>query len=517
MSEFDSKRKVGFYIRVSTERQAKVKEGSLKNQKQMLIAELNKRNMQYNNWGELIEIYVDEGISGKDINRPAFQKMLNDIRMGKIDTVMFTELTRLSRSLKDFLNIFEFTQKFNCDLICLKTDIDTTTPYKNLITKILMVVGEFEREITSQRTSINAYERSKRGLANGGYTPFGYKRDTKNKGYFLVDKKEAKIVQEIFKTYLKEKSIKKTLEKINLKYPDLKFKRNKIYTILTNKAYIGIREINKRDKSKYEEVKAVWESIIDESVFNQVAKLLKENRDKFHIKASKHFNYFLSGLFVCGKCGKTFHGESAYSKTHKRHYYYTHKCNGDGISRIDAEILNNQVLDWLKEISTNQEKFNQLQEQGIQRINNRIKFLFNSLDKLNSEIKGLEEEGNSLILELPKAKSNIVKSKIEKMIIELEKKREEIKEKQIYIKSEIEELKEILKQKDKLFNEYKEEIQKVLASKLKNELKEKIQKIISFVRLEGSKIKIALSSVNSRGLVRLEFASAPRDGLEPPT
>ena len=136
MSDFNSKRKVAFYIRVSTERQAKVKEGSLKNQKQMLLAELNKRNMQYNHWGELIEIYVDEGISGKDINRPAFQKMLNDIRMGKIDTVMFTELTRLSRSLKDFLNIFEFTQKFNCDLICLKTDIDTTTPYKNLISSI---------------------------------------------------------------------------------------------------------------------------------------------------------------------------------------------------------------------------------------------------------------------------------------------------------------------------------------------------------------------------------------------
>lgn len=92
--------------------------------------------------------------------------MLKDIEIGQINTVMFTELSRLSRSLKDFLSIFEFAQAHDCDLICLKTDIDTTSPYKNLITKILMVFAEFEREMTSQRTSSNAYERIKRGLAS---------------------------------------------------------------------------------------------------------------------------------------------------------------------------------------------------------------------------------------------------------------------------------------------------------------------------------------------------------------
>jgi len=51
-------------------------------------------------------------------------------RTGKIQAVMFTELSRLSRSLKDFLNIFEFAQKNRCDLVCLKTKIDTTSPYK---------------------------------------------------------------------------------------------------------------------------------------------------------------------------------------------------------------------------------------------------------------------------------------------------------------------------------------------------------------------------------------------------
>jgi site-specific DNA recombinase len=115
-----------------------------------------------------VESYVDEGISAKTTNRPAFQRLMRDIELGRVDTVMFTELSRLSRSLKDFLNIFEFAQRHACDLVCLKTEIDTTSPYQGLVTKILIVFSEFEREMTSHRTAVNAYERSKRGLPTEG-------------------------------------------------------------------------------------------------------------------------------------------------------------------------------------------------------------------------------------------------------------------------------------------------------------------------------------------------------------
>lgn len=107
-------RSVGFYVRVSTERQAKVKEGSLKNQEQMLRAELGRRNDREKDWGSFVATYVDEGLSGKDTNRPAFQRLMRDIELGRINTVMFTELSRLSRSLKDFLSIFEFAQSHGC-------------------------------------------------------------------------------------------------------------------------------------------------------------------------------------------------------------------------------------------------------------------------------------------------------------------------------------------------------------------------------------------------------------------
>ena len=147
----DSTRRVGFYIRVSTERQAKVEEGSLKNQEQMLRTELARRNGFEAKWGSFVASYVDDGISGKTTNRPAFRRLMRDIELGRIDTVMFTELSRLSRSLKDFLSIFEFAQVHGADLVCLKTEIDTTSPYQELVTKILMVFCQATSMLTPRR------------------------------------------------------------------------------------------------------------------------------------------------------------------------------------------------------------------------------------------------------------------------------------------------------------------------------------------------------------------------------
>ena len=195
---------------------------------------------------------------------------------------MFTELSRLSRSLKDFLNIFEFAQKHQCDLVCLKTDIDTTSPYKSLITKILMIFAEFEREMTSQRTAANAYERSKRGLANGGVAPLGYRRDKERKGYLVVDEAENTVTQEIFATYLREQSIKRTTEAVrerHQKHVRTRITRSNVYSILTNKAYIGVREINKKGADT-EEVPAVWDAIIDPEIFAQVQEALQKNQDE---------------------------------------------------------------------------------------------------------------------------------------------------------------------------------------------------------------------------------------------
>jgi site-specific DNA recombinase len=528
MSETEGIRKVAFYIRVSTERQARVEEGSLKNQEQMLHTELKRRNEQQAAWGVYVESYVDEGLSGKDTNRPAFQRMLRDIEIGKINAVMFTELSRLSRSLKDFLNIFEFAQKHECGLICLKTEIDTTSPYKSLITKILMIFAEFEREMTSRRTAINAYERSRRGLANGGIAPLGYKRDKHKKGHLFIDEKERKCVEEIFSTYLKEKSIKKTVDYIKYRYggqsPRLRnITRSKIYAILTNKTYIGIREIRKRDKRESEEVTAAWKPIVGIETFTQVQSLLKKNKDRFHAHGTQRYEYLFSGLFRCGLCGEKLQGKSAYSSTSKKHYYYSHKstCAKGGLNRIDAELVHRLVFDWLKDISANGKRFKQLQEKGEERLRQELALLHKERANLEERAEDINSQVEARIRELIKTDSDIVRKTIEQSIEKLKEQNQEIKDKRAYVNHTISCLKELLNNSKDLFKPYGELIKQALAKIDSNnsslKAKASLQSLFAKLSLTPTAIKTALSSVNLKGLVSAVFAVAPPERLELPT
>lgn len=122
---------------------------------------------------------------------------------------------------------------------------------------------------------------------------------------------------------------------------------SRIYGILTNKAYIGIREINKRDKTECEELQAGWKPIIEKELFRKAQTILQENKDRFQSRGSQRYTYLLSGLLRCGQCGELLQGKSAYSRTSKKYYYYSHRstCPKRGLNRVDAEITQGLVLD----------------------------------------------------------------------------------------------------------------------------------------------------------------------------
>jgi site-specific DNA recombinase len=513
----DQPRKVAFYIRVSTERQAKVEEGSLKNQDQILRAELDRRNIQRKGWGAFVESYVDEGISAKTTNRPAFQRLMRDIELGRIDTVMFTELSRLSRSLKDFLNIFEFAQRHACDLVCLKTEIDTTSPYQGLVTKILIVFSEFEREMTSRRTAINAYERSKRGLANGGQTLLGYRRDKKHKGRLLVEETEAEVVRAIFQTYAREKSIRRTTDRIKERFEgkSSRLKRitpGKIYGALTNKAYLAIREIYKRSKESPEEVPAAWPPIITERLFQKTRAILQGYKDRYHRRGHQRYLYLLSGLLICGKCGQKLQGKSAYSSSGKRHRYYAHRstCSQDGLTRIDAEMAQDLVLSWLRNVASKGEKFRELEAQGKERIERQINEMKKEAGRLEVELSGVRKQIEARIQELTRARAAGVRESIEKSIVGLEEERKEMEGRRALVDHSIAELEGFFSGDRSLFADYRSRIQEVL-KKYEDERKTGLAGLISSLLLQEGGIKIALSSVNQKALRSTAFVSAPPD------
>ncbi len=523
MSSAAPQRKVAFYIRVSTERQAKVEEGSLKNQDQMLRAELDRRNLQHKDWGAFVESYVDEGISAKTTNRPAFQRLMRDIELGRIDTVMFTELSRLSRSLKDFLNIFEFAQRHACDLVCLKTEIDTTSPYQGLVTKILIVFSEFEREMTSRRTAINAYERSKRGLANGGQVLLGYRRDKKHKGRLLIDETEAAVVRAIFQTYAREQSIRRTTDRIKERFegksPRLKrITPGKIYSALNNKGYVGIRQINTHSKDGREEVPAAWAPIVTEHLFQKAQTILKSNTDRYHRRGPERYLYLLSGLLACGKCGQRLQGRSAYSSNGKRHRYYSHrtKCPEGGLDRIDAEMAQELVLAWLRDVASNGERFRELEAQGRKRIAHHIGELRESLRGLEAEGAAIEERVEARIQELTKTRTEAVRESIEKSILDLRQRKKGLEEKQTFVLDAIRQTESILKSQEDQFTRYSRWIRKVL-DQTGEGLKLGIHGLISRLLLMDTEMKLALSGVDLKEPVRVAFSFAPPAGLEPAT
>ena len=386
-----------------------------------------------------------------------------------------------------------------------------------------MVFSEFEREMTSRRTALNAYERSKRGLANGGFTVLGYRRDPQHKGRLLVDEQEAQVVRAIFQTYLQERSIRCTTTQIKARYqsrfPKLKgICPNTVYRVLLNKAYLGIRAIHKRDKANYEEVEAAWEPIVEEPLFCQVQALLQANKHCYHRRGPERYTYLLSGLIRCGTCGEKLQGKSSYASSGKRHRYYSHRttCAKGGLPRIHAEVAQDLVLGWLQDIAGNGERFRELQAQGRERLGRQIDELRQSLKGLESEGAALKKQVEARIQELTRTKAEVVRDSIEKSITDLGQRQKELEDKRLFADYAVRELESTVQNDGDAFSAYSRRIRKVLDMPAEG-LKAGLLGLIAGLLLADTEIKVALSGVPLREPVRLLFASSPPEGLEPPT
>lgn len=369
-------KKCGFVIRVSTDRQAKNKEGSLKNQLQRLQAHLDYKNVACGEQWIEAQRYVLKAVSGKDSFRSKeFARLFEDIRAGRINVILCTALDRISRSVKDFLNFFEILNEHDVEFVCLKQNYDTTSPQGKLFITIMMALAEFEREQTSERNKEATLARAERGLWNGGQL-LGYDLDPARKGNLIPNEKGEVLINFAFDTYLQCGSILETAKIMNQRgfrtreytsrrekfHPPEEFSYSSIKCILTNYAYVGKKEINKKKRlldqdtlpegERYRIIDAVWEAIVDQEKFNRVQALLKKNCVAKHngAKPVKH-NYVLnSGLLWCGKCGTDMEGRSGTGAKGERYYYYICR-NKDCKFKIPANEIESVVLDRIKELS----------------------------------------------------------------------------------------------------------------------------------------------------------------------
>jgi site-specific DNA recombinase len=168
-------------------------------------------------WGHVVDVYSDEGLSAKDTKRPAFQRMMRDIRKGRVNLILVTDLSRLSRNILDFCLLLEELRKYNAKFLSLKEQFDTSTPAGEMMVFNMINLAQFERKQTAERVSLNFHSRALRGLRNGGALLLGYKGDPENKSRMLVDEVEAENVRKLFKLFLDNGTVGKTLSR---EFPD---------------------------------------------------------------------------------------------------------------------------------------------------------------------------------------------------------------------------------------------------------------------------------------------------------
>ena len=144
--------------------------------------------------------YDDGGFSGGNTDRPALQRLLNDVQAGKVDVIVVYKVDRLTRSLADFAKLVELFDRHNVSFVSVTQQFNTTTSMGRLTLNVLLSFAQFEREVTSERIRDKIAASKRKGLWVGGMAPLGY--DTKDRK-ITVKEAEADRVRTIFRSYLK--------------------------------------------------------------------------------------------------------------------------------------------------------------------------------------------------------------------------------------------------------------------------------------------------------------------------
>ena len=186
------------YTRKSTEIDLNQEFNSLEAQRES--AENYIKSQKHNGWQLLPERYDDGGFSGGNIERPALKRLMANIEAEKIDVVVIYKMDRLSRSLLDFMNMAEFFEQHNVSFVSVTQDINTSTSAGRMMLNILMTFSEYERDVITERIKDSIAGAKKRGKFCGGVPILGYDVNSSSKK-LEINKKEAKLIKEIYKLY----------------------------------------------------------------------------------------------------------------------------------------------------------------------------------------------------------------------------------------------------------------------------------------------------------------------------
>ena len=292
----------GIYVRVSTEEQAR--EGfSINAQKEKL-----KQYALVRDW-DIYDIYIDDGISGKNlVDRPEVLRLIQDVEDGKINTVLVYKIDRLTRSMKNLLELLDLFQKKDCNFNSFTEAIDTSSATGRMFLKIVGIFAEFERENLGERVAFGCEQKAREGYYSPSSPVYGY--DHIKGRELTVNEYEKKVINDMFHWYLDsmpQSKIAKRLRDSNIPTKTGgRWTQTTIRNMLTNSLYIGkVRYRVNQTKAECEfEVDAKNVTpIVPKEIFNNVQLILNQRRLKQTKKYASE-NAFFAGSLYCINCGK---------------------------------------------------------------------------------------------------------------------------------------------------------------------------------------------------------------------
>jgi len=311
---------VGIYVRLSREDLRQGESLSIENQKTILLKHIVEQG-----WN-LVEIYVDDGYTGGNFDRPGFMRMMDDVKRGVVNTILVKDMSRFGR---DYIEVGRYTEHIlpglGCRLVALHDGMDTDLeasvdyiPFKNLF-------NDFYLRDCSRKAKSAQRIMAERGKYSGSYAPYGYRLSHDEKNTLLIDDYAAGQVRCIFAmraSGMGARKIARMLNEQGLASPSVyrggetgaawndgclrKLLRNEVYigNMVQHKTESRSHKTKQRRNIAQEEhirVESTHEPIIDREIWQAVQATMAADRRVRSTKGDKP--HLFAGLLVCMDCG----------------------------------------------------------------------------------------------------------------------------------------------------------------------------------------------------------------------
>ncbi|MDR5728114.1 MAG: recombinase family protein [Terriglobia bacterium] len=343
------------YTRVSTDAGLEQDFNSLDAQREASEAYI--KSQTHEGWKLIRTAYDDGGFSGGSLERPALQRLLEDIRNRRVDVIVVYKVDRLTRSLADFAKLVELFDAHGVSFVSVTQSFNTTTSMGRLTLNMLLSFAQFEREVTSERIRDKVAASKKKGIWMGGSVPLGYRVQDRK---LIAVPEEVATVRQIFECYLEQGSILKLLKELRRRgirtrqralsdgriTGGIFFMPGAINHLLRNRIYIG--EIVHKGQSYPGE----HDGIVDQTLFDTVQARLAGNLKNHHAKRSASNALLLGKLF--DDAGNRMTPSTARKKGLVHRYYVSRallegrKSECGSHPRVAADQIETLVIDALK-------------------------------------------------------------------------------------------------------------------------------------------------------------------------